>query len=362
MALDFKQPEEVIDVAALVEDNPSSVLLDDNLYDRFLAQLGEKVKSFVPDLSTATSRKKITSEAFKITRFKTSIDDAGKKLNEDARKQINAVDAKRRTVKADLENLAEEIRRPLTNWEKQEEARVEYCKSFLKAIEDCGNGFIGGERYPFPILFRELEEKIVITSELGEFEEQARVAHRIATDKLKAAYEAHMRAEADRAELEKLRAEKEERDRAESERLAAEKVKAEAAERERIEKDRQEKAAAEQKAREERAAQLARDQAEREAKEAVERAEREKREAVAKAEAEARAVKEAAEQAEQQRLAVIRREQEEREARERDRDHRAKLMGEAKQAIMAQGVKEEVARKIVLAVIAGEIPHIRLEF
>jgi len=350
------------DVTARVGDDPGSVLLDDDLYAQFIAKLKSEVAAFVPDLSTATSRKKITSEAYRITRFKTSIDEAGKKLNEDARKQINAVDAKRRTVKADLEELAEDARRPLTQWEKQEEARVEYCKSFLKAIEDCGNGLIGGEPYPFPILFRELEEKLIVTAELAEFEDQARVAHRIATDKLKAAYEAHMRSEADRIELEKLRAEKEERDRAEAERLAAEREKAEAAERARMEAERKEREAADQKAREERAAEAARQQAEQAAKEAVERAEREAKAAIAKAEAEAKAVRDAAERAEQERLATARREQAEREARERDREHRGKLMSEAKTALIAQGIKEEAAKKIVLAVIAGEIPHIRMEF
>ncbi|MBB3453932.1 chemotaxis protein histidine kinase CheA [Rhizobium sp. BK313] len=360
--LDFFHGEAVADVVSLVSENPGSVLTDDNLYDRFLDHLRKDIAAFVPDLSTATSRKKITSEAFRITRFKTAIDEAGKKLNEDARKSINAIDAKRRTVKADLEELAEDARRPLTQWEKQEQARIDYCLSIIKHIEDCGNGFIGGEPQPYGILFRELEEKIVINSELGEFEEQARVAHRIATDKLKAAFEAHQKAEADRAELEKLRAEKAERDRIEATRAEQERMAAESAERDRREKERQEREAVEQKAREERAAQAAREQAEREAKAAIERAEREAAAAVEKANAEAKAVRDEAERQERERMATAKREQEEREARERDRDHRGRLMGEAKTALMAQGAGEATAKKIVLAIIAGEIPNIKMEF
>ena len=350
------------DVAAKVEENPVSVLLDDELYARFVAHLKKGIADFVPDLSTATGRKKIASEAYKITRHKTTIDDAGKKLNEAARKQINEVDAKRRTVKTELDALASEARRPLDDWEKQEEARVEYCKAILKAIEDCGNGFIGGEPQPFAVLFHELEEKIVINSELGEFEEQARVAHRIATDKLNAAFQAHQRAEADRIELEKLRAEKEERDRAEAERLEKERIVKEAAEREAREKaeyaenvkrqaeaaERAQKEAAE---REKRAAEAARIEAEQKAQAAIE-----------KAEAEARAVREEAARKERQREEAERAEREAREARERDRKHRGRLMCEAKDALMAQGLKEEAARKIVLAVVAGEIPHITMEF
>ncbi|WP_149344740.1 hypothetical protein [Neorhizobium sp. P12A] len=349
--LGFPEGDAVADVVALVSENPGSVLTDDNLYDRFVAQLRKDVAAFVPDLSTATSRKKITSEAFRITRFKTAIDDAGKKLNEDRRKEINAVDAKRRTVKADLEELAEDARRPLTQWEVQEEARVASCLAIIKHIEDCGNGLIGGEPQAFGLLFYELEQKIVINSDLGEFEDQARTAHRIATEKLTAAFEAHKKAEADRIELEKLRAEKAERDRIERERAE-----------QRLNEELKAKQAAEQKAHEERVAQAAREQAEREAKAAVEKAEREAAAAIAKAEAEVSAVKEAAERAEQRRQDEIRREQEEREHRERDREHRGKIMSAAKEALMAQGIDEEPAKKIVLAIIAGEIPNVRLEF
>ncbi|PWE56802.1 hypothetical protein DEM27_10595 [Metarhizobium album] len=356
------EKRDIIDIAAMVEADPGCVLLDEDLYAQFIADLKAGVKAFVPDLSTATSRKKIASEAYAITRKKTAIDEAGKKMNEDRRKEINIVDAKRRAVKADLDEIAADARRPLDQWEAQEEARIDYCKSILKHIEDCGNGFIGGEPQAFGILLHELEEKIVINSELGEFEEQARVAHKIALDKVKAAFEAHKRAEADRIELEKLRAEKEERDRAEAARLEKERIAKEAADREAREKAEY----AENVRRQAEAAERAQKEAAERERRAVEaarlEAEQKAQAAIAKAEAEARAIKEAAERAEQERQAAAKREQEEREARERDREHRGKIMSEAKQAIMAQGVKEDVAKKIVLAVIAGEVPHIKMEF
>lgn len=356
------EKRDVIDIAAKVEADPGCVLLDENLYAQFIADLKAGVKAFVPDLSTATSRKKIASEAYAITRKKTAIDDAGKRMNEDRRREINIVDAKRRAVKADLDEIAADARRPLDQWETQEKARVDYCKGFLKAIEDCGNCIIGGETYPFPILFREMDEKLIITAELGEFEEQARVAHRIATDKLKAAYDVHMRAEADRVELENLRAEKEERDRAEAERIEKERVAKEAADREAREKAQYAESVKRQAEEAERAQKEAAERERRAVEAARLEAEQKAQAAIAKAEAEARAVKEAAERAERERLAAARREQEEREARERDREHRGKIMSEAKQAIMAQGVKEDAAKKIVLAVIAGEVPHIKMEF
>ncbi len=350
------------DIVATVEANPVSVLTDETLYSTFYNHVKSEVEAFEPNLATASSRKEIASLAYKVTRTKTAIDNAGKKLNEDARAKINAVDAQRRKVREDFDALAELARKPLTDWEKQEEARVEYCKSFIRAIEDCGNGLIGGESYPFPILLRELEEKIVITSELGEFEDQARVAHRIALEKVKAAYEAHMKAEADRIELEKLRAEAEERQRAENARIEKERLAKEAAERERAEKERQAKAEAEYKANVARAAEEARLAEIAKAKAEQERVEREAAAKIAAAEAEARAVKEKAEREERERQEAIERTKREEAARQADREHRGKIMGEAKAALIEAGADEEVAKKIVLAIVAGEIPHVTLRF
>jgi colicin import membrane protein len=59
-----------------------------------------------------------------VTRSKTAIDDAGKKLNEEARAKINAVDAQRRKIREELDALAEEVRKPLTEWEKAEDQRI----------------------------------------------------------------------------------------------------------------------------------------------------------------------------------------------------------------------------------------------
>ena len=67
-------------------------------------------------------------------------------------------------------------------------------------------------------------------------------------------------------------------------------------------------------------------------------------------EADDRAAKEAAEKADA-------------EARQRDVEHRGKIMREAKEAIMEHGgVKEDAAKKIVLAIVAGSIPHANLKF
>lgn len=391
LELEPPQTDARTDMVGYVSANPVSVLVDEKVYSQFYEQIKAETDAFTPDLSTVSSRKEIASLAYKVTRTKTAIDAAGKKLNEDARAKISAVDSQRRKIREELDTLAETVRKPLTEWEAAEEARIENIKATLAHIDACGKGMIGGEPQAFPILFRELEEKVIIDDSFGEFKEQAESAKADALAKLKVAFDAHQKAEADRLELEKLRAEKEERDRLEAERAekerlakeqaereaiakaeyeqavkreaeAAERAQKEAAERERAEKERQEKLAAEQKAREERAAQEAREQVEREAREAIDRAEREKAEAIAKAEEDARIVRENAERAERERVAEAQRVADEQAAREADKAHRSKIMKAAKEAIMDQGADEETAKKIVLAVIAGEVPNVTLRF
>ncbi len=52
----------------------------------------------------------------------------------------------------------------------------------------------------------------------------------------------------------------------------------------------------------------------------------------------------------------------ERQRREADKAHRQSVMTAAKQAIMTCGVDEDAAKKVVLAIIAGEVPAVTLEF
>ncbi|WP_404940686.1 hypothetical protein [Pseudomonas putida] len=50
------------------------------------------------------------------------------------------------------------------------------------------------------------------------------------------------------------------------------------------------------------------------------------------------------------------------EARERDQAHKAKVMGEAKTALMSLNITEELARSIVLKIARLEVPNITINF
>lgn len=350
------------DIIETITASPVTVLIDEKAYSEFYERVKAHVSAFVPDTSTAKGRSEIASMAFKVTRSKTAIDAAGKKLNEDARARINAVDAQRRKIREELDALADEVRRPLTEWEETEKARVAAAKVVRENIAGLGNS-------PHDATSGEIRDRLAELNAIEIDPEILREELDIAISTKSEAMShllAHLaraeKAEADAAELARLRAEAEAREAAERDRLERERLAKEAAEREARERaeyeasikreaESAERAQREARAREEAAAQRARDEAERAAAERV-----------AKAEAEAARVKAEAERAERERLDQIERTKREEAARQADRAHRSAVMKDAKEAIMSHGVDDDAAKKIVLAIVAGEIPHVTLRF
>jgi hypothetical protein len=91
--------------------------------DNLLQAIETHVMAFIPDVSTAKGRSEIKSIAYKVAQSKTAIDDAGKNLVADKKKEIQAVDELRRSCRDRLDALKEKVREPLTNWELAEEQR-----------------------------------------------------------------------------------------------------------------------------------------------------------------------------------------------------------------------------------------------
>lgn len=350
------------DIIAAVNQNPVAVLLDEKTYSEFYNRVKEEISSHIQDVSTDKGRKEIASLAYKVTRSKTAIDAAGKKLNEDARSQINAVDAQRRKIREELDALADEVRRPLTAWEDAEKARSTKAKEIRETVVSIGNSSPNETPQDIRDRIDRLAEIILSGDILGDeyfdavADRDASLAH------LNAHLERAVRAEDDAAELARLRAEAEAREAAEIERLDRERAAKEQAEREEREKAEYEANVKRQAEAAERAQKEALD---REAK-AVEtsrlEAERVANERIAKAEAEAKRIKDEAERAERVRLDEIERTKREEAARQADRAHRGEIMRQAKEAIMAQGADEETAKKIVLAIVAGEVPNVKVNF
>lgn len=407
------------DAITLINDNPIAAFTDEVAYSEFYAKVKAEVAAHVPDLSTDRGRKEIASLAYKVTRSKTAIDAAGKKLNEDARAQINKVDAQRRKIRDELDALAAEVRKPLTDWEEAEKKRQEVIEAAFDELHTV-------IQFPAPagasaecILDRigEIEAETFDPAVFGDRLVDIEALRAQALAAVRAAHDRQRQHEDDQAELARLRAEQEERERgerearekAEADRLAIERAdqladqiidyikqvragtiggqtypygillreleikiplddfaprhhariaeaKREAhefltAQMERDAAQAAEREAANQKAIEQAAADQARADERRKAEEAVKRAE-----------AEAKAIRDKAEREERERQEAIERTRREEEARAADREHRGKIMAAAKEGLKTVGCGEAVAKKIVLAIVAGEIPNVTLKF
>lgn len=163
-------------------------------------------------------------------------------------------DAVAEQARKDAEEAADAEKRAI-------EAKRHYARDIIQHIKDVGLGMIGGKSYPYVILMRELDEKIVIDDAMGDMQDEVRAILEATRASVQAAWEL-----------------------------------------------------------------------------AIARAEQQEQAEQAQREAEAKAKREA------------------------DQEHRTAVRRAAKEAIMSCGTDEDTARKIILAIQAGEVPHIRIEF
>lgn len=321
---------EIMDLVVIEKKNAMAVFTNNDQLDPLIELIEKEARSLVPDVTTKKGRDAIASMAHKVARSKTYIDNAGKDLVAELKALPKQIDESRRVVRERLDALKDEVRRPLTEWEaEQERIKAEEAMNALHA------------------------EALVMNEE---FDRQ--LAARIESDHEMALLmnDAFDREQAEKkAEAERQRIAREE----EIKRLAEEKAKREAAEQAQREID----AAAAR----EREAILAKERAEREQREAAERAEREKQAAVEaerrKAQEEADRIRREAEQREQARLAEEKRKADEQARREADVKHRKAVGVEVVKALMANtSLTRDQAIEVLTAVKDGRIPHTGISY
>lgn len=321
---------EIMDLVVIEKKNAMAVFTNNDQLDPLIEAIEKEARSLVPDVTTKKGRDAIASMAHKVARSKTYIDNAGKDLVAELKALPKQIDESRRVVRERLDALKDEVRRPLTEWEEEQER--------IKA-EEAMNA---------------LHAEALAMNE--EFDRQ--LAARIESDHEMALLmnDAFDREQAEKkAEAERQRIAREE----EIKRQAEEKAKREAAEQAQREID----AAAAR----EREAILAKERAEREQREAVERAEREKQAAVEaerrKAQEEADRIRREAEQREQARLAEEKRKADEQARREADVKHRKAVGTEIVKALLANtSLTREQAIEVLTAVKDGRIPHTGISY
>ena len=321
---------EIMDLVVIEKKNAMAVFTNNDQLDPLIEAIEKEARSLVPDVTTKKGRDAIASMAHKVARSKTYIDNAGKDLVAELKALPKQIDESRRVVRERLDALKDEVRRPLTEWEsEQERIKAEEAMNALHA--------------------EALEMNIKFDQELAaKFEADHEMALLM--------NDAFDREQAEKkAEAERQRIAREE----EIKRQAESKAMREAEERHRAELE----AAARREA-EERAA---KERAERERIEAQQRAEREKQAAVEaerrKAQEEADRIRREAEQREQARLAEEKRKADEQARREADVKHRKAVGTEIVKALLANtSLTRDQAIEVLTAVKDGRIPHTGISY
>lgn len=292
------------------------------------------------DISTEEGRDEIKALAYKIARSKTGLDELGKNFVAELKKQSGAIDADRRIIRERLDALKDEVRRPVTEWETSEQARVDGHENALTQIRAAAE--LGLESSSALIQERLKSIRDIAQRDWQEYEPRALAALAVAEDTLRAALAVAQKREADAAELEQLRAAQATRERQENE------------ERARIQAEENRKAA--EKREQDRAAQAERDKqaaAQRAADEAV-AAERQR---VADEEAAKARQKEADEAAERKRQA---------NKRHREKIHR-EITAALSDALFGKDVaiddfQSQILSLVVAAIRDDAIPHLTINY
>ncbi|HHH0512602.1 TPA: hypothetical protein ACPZNY_001093 [Yersinia enterocolitica] len=293
-----------------------------NGLDKYLDQIRQGVNE-VPDVSTAKGRARIASLAAGASRSKTAIEKPGREYLRHLKEQPKIIEAELRRFVIECDEIRDETRRPLTEWEAEQERLKLEAEAKKKAEE----------------LAAEIE-----------------VAHEMAL-LMNDAFDRDAKAKAD--EIERLRKAHEE--------FIAQQA-AEKAKREAEEKAKRDIEAAEQRERDAKLAQeRAEQKAEQDKKDAAAKAEREKQDAIAaeklKAQEEAERVQREAKQKEDARLAEEKRVADEAAARAANEAHR-KTVGTAvvNGLIEHAGLTREQAIATLCAIKDSKIPHTNIHY
>ena len=332
---------EIMDLVVIEKKNAMAVFTNNDQLDPLIELIEKEARSLVPDVTTKKGRDAIASMAHKVARSKTYIDNAGKDLVAELKALPKQIDESRRVVRERLDALKDEVRRPLTEWEaEQERIKAEEAMNALHAEALVMNEKIDLQR---AVQFEADHEMALLMNDAFDREQAEKKAE---AERQRIAREEEIKRQAE----EKAKREAEEKHRAEMEasarREAEERAAKERAERERIE---------------------AQQRAERDRIAAEQKAEADKQAAIdaerRKAQEEADRIRREAEQREQARLDEEKRKADEQARREADVKHRKAVGTEIVKALLANtSLTREQAIEVLTAVKDGRIPHTGISY
>ncbi|HHH1886668.1 TPA: cell envelope biogenesis protein TolA [Yersinia enterocolitica] len=315
-------------------------LLNDKFIDELIDNVRKTAGSVVGDLKTAKGRGVYITMADQVRKSKAAFEVRAKELVAELKARPALIDANRKKFRDELDNIAVAIRKPVTDWEAEQDrlkqeaeakkaaeklaAEIEVAHEMALLMNDAFDRDAKEKAEEVERLRKAHEEFIVQQAEEKAKREMAEAAQRDID--AAAARERDALLAKERAEREKQEA-------------------SELAERNRI--------AAEQKAEQDR-------------KDAAAKAEREKQEAIAaeqlKAQREAERVQREAKQKEEARIAEEKRIADEDAKRAADVEHRRTINRQAVADLIANGLPEDCAQKCVAAIAKNLISSVRITY
>jgi len=182
----------------------------------------------VPDVDTPAGRDAIKSLAYKVARSKTTIDDIGKNFVAEQKAAIATIDGVRKVARDFLDILKVTVRQPLTDWEEAEQKRIDRLTTAIDAIRTLGETTspATGEYLSAEILEvnQGMLKTMKITKKYAEYQDEAINAKNEAIVKLIDAIPAQEAREHEAAENERRRLEEEDEQRIEEEQRIARKA------------------------------------------------------------------------------------------------------------------------------------------
>ena len=370
--------QKLIAIEEISEANAPAIYVAGGL-QQFIDLVKGEVLGEVPDLKTRKGRERVASLAAKVSKSKTAVEKPGRDYLRRLKEMPKVVEAELRDFVTKMDALRDEARRPLTEWEAAEDARIDRHNDRLNWLKTLADDL--GELSSLHIkgLIAEAED-MQLGAHWEEFEAEAANAKDKVLTTLRAALQKREQFEAEQAELARLRREAEER--AEQDRIRAAQEAAVEAERQRVAQEQQaereaaarreqellDQAAAQEREAENQRLQLklqaeqaerARIQAEADRVAAEQRMEQERQAAALQAERDIELAREDERRRADAAAAEILRQQ---EAREDDKAHRASINRAALEAFIAEGMPEACAKQAVTLIAQRKIPNIAITY
>lgn len=245
--------------------------------DPYYQQIRNQVLSEVPDLSTKKGIARIKSLAAMVSSSKVAIEKPGREYLKQLKEMPKVIEAELRDWNQKMDSLRDEVRKPVTELEEKENARIAALDQRLNEIHQIGS-VAGLDILPSEAITAWVGklEAIAIDATWDEYQDRAALAKEAAKVKLEAFLQTRLTWEAQQAEIARLKAEQEEKDRIQREQQIAAQARHEAEQkalREKLESEQRERAAKDALLKAEQDAKDAQQRLEQERKDAAERAE-----------------------------------------------------------------------------------------